>query len=223
VHWATRFKPPPDTIYQPAHFVQSNPSSWHALVRAHPLGTLITLGSDGFPEANEIPFLLTTDAGSPETLFGHVARANPLWHTHPPERDVLVVFKGPQAYVSPGWYATKADHGKVVPTWNYTVVQARGSLRVVDQDPDWLRQRLERLTDPHETHRAQPWVVGDAPELYVSQLMRAIVGFEITINHWCGKWKVSQNQPQANRQGVVAGLQAEGTEEAKALSQQVPI
>jgi transcriptional regulator len=210
-------------MYQPAHFVQSDPSAWHELVRAYPLGTLITLGADGFPEANEIPFFLNTEAGKPETLFGHVARANPLWHAHPPERDVLVVFKGPQAYVSPSWYPTKAEHGKAVPTWNYTVVQARGILRVVDPDPNWLRQRLECLTAQHEAHRAQPWAVGDAPEPYVSQLMRAIVGFEITVNHWCGKWKVSQNQPQVNRQGVVAGLQAEGTEEAKALSQQVPI
>lgn len=209
-------------MYQPTHFVQPDSSEWHRLVRAHPLGTLITQEAEGFPEANEIPFLLDTHHDRPDTLFGHVARANPLWHTHPTHLDVLVVFKGPQAYVSPSWYPTKAEHGKAVPTWNYTVVQARGRLRVVEQDPGWLRQRLERLTAQHESHREHPWAVGDAPELYVAQLMRAIVGFEISVTQWCGKWKASQNQPAANRQGVATALRAEGTEAALAMAQQMP-
>jgi transcriptional regulator len=209
-------------MYQPPHFVQTDPREWHGLVRAHPLGTFITQGSDGLPVADEIPFLLDTEAGDQGMLLGHVARANPLWHTHQQGVDVLVVFKGPQAYVSPGWYPSKAEHGKVVPTWNYTVVQTRGSLRVVNHDPVWLRQLLDRLTATHESHRAHPWVLSDAPEAYVSQLMQAIVGLEITLTQWSGKWKVSQNQPVTNREGVVAGLRAEGSEAAHAVAQLVP-
>ena len=210
-------------MYQPHHFQQHDPGEWYALVRAHPLATCITQGADGFPVADELPFLL--DAQAPNgscQLLGHVARANPLWHTHPAGTDVLLVFKGPQAYVSPSWYATKAAHGKVVPTWNYTVVQARGSLRVIDRNPAELRQLLERLTAAHEGYRPHPWQLSDAPEPYVSQLLQAVVGLEITVSHWTAKWKVSQNQPQPNRAGVVAGLAKEGTAHASALAPLIP-
>lgn len=209
-------------MYQPSHFTKSDPNEWHQLLRTHPLGTFITQGADGFPVADEIPFLLDTPPNSLGMLLGHVARANPLWRTHPQGVDVLVVFKGPQAYVSPSWYATKAEHGKVVPTWNYAVVQARGTLRVVDQDPVWLRQLLEQLTAEHETRLPHPWAVGDAPEPYVSQLLQAVVGLEITLTQWSGKWKVSQNQPLANRMGVVTGLEGEGTEAARAMAHLIP-
>lgn len=195
-------------MYQPQHFNVSEPATLHAALRAHPLGTLVTL-QDGELVADEVPFVLdaTPSAQHPlGVLKAHVARANPLWQRHDAAHKVLVVFKGPQAYVSPSWYATKAQHGKVVPTWNYIVVQASGHLTHKDGDAAWLRAQLDALTDSQEHHRQPPWQVSDAPADYLAQAMRAIVGIEIPIATLVGKWKVSQNQPAANREGVVRGL-----------------
>ena len=209
-------------MYLPSHFAESDVNRLHDLIRAHPLGTLVTLGADGAPAADEVPWLLDSQAGERGTLRGHVARANPLWRTHPAGTEVLVVFKGPQAYVSPNWYATKAEHGKVVPTWNYTVVQARGRLRVVDGDTQWVRQVVDQLTDVHEAIQHRPWRTADAPPDYLSHMLQAVVGLEITLRSLTGKWKHSQNQPAANRAGVVAGLEAQNTAAAHQASRLIP-
>ena len=195
-------------MYQPRHFDVSDTATLHTAMRAHPLATLITL-QGGELVADEVPFFLDATPTSSHplgVLKAHVARANPLWQRHEPSHNVLVVFKGPQAYVSPSWYATKAEHGKVVPTWNYIVVQAGGRLTHKDGDAVWLRAQLDALTLSQEGHRAIPWQVDDAPADYIAQTMRAIVGIEIPIDSLVGKWKVSQNQPAQNREGVVRGL-----------------
>lgn len=195
-------------MYQPKQFAVSESATLHAAMRVHPLGTLVTL-QDGELVADEVPFFLdpTPSADHPNGLLkAHVARANPLWHRHDASKQVLVIFKGPQAYVSPSWYPTKAEHGKVVPTWNYIVVQASGHLMQKDGDPAWLRAQLDALTQSQEGKRPAPWQVSDAPADYIAQTMKAIVGIEISIRSLTGKWKVSQNQPAVNREGVVRGL-----------------
>jgi transcriptional regulator len=195
-------------MYQPKQFEVSEQATLHSALRAHPLGTLVTL-QDGELVADEVPFYLdaTPSAEHPlGVLKAHVARTNPLWQRHDAAHKVLVVFKGPQAYVSPSWYATKAEHGKVVPTWNYIVVQACGHLTHKDGDAAWLRAQLDALTHSQEGLRPTPWAVSDAPVDYIDQTMKAIVGIEIPIDTLAGKWKVSQNQPAANREGVVRGL-----------------
>ena len=209
-------------MYLPAHFAESRPEVLATLVRSHPFGLLVTQSGDGGVDANSIPFVL--DPGSPGTLGvlrGHVGRANPLWQTARGDVDSLVVFQGPQGYVSPAWYPSKAEHGKVVPTWNYVMVQARGKLRAID-DADWLRGFVTRLTERHEGGRDAPWAVSDAPADYVATMLRAIVGIEITLTSLTGKWKVSQNRPAADRAGVVAGLTREDGDPALAREVESP-
>lgn len=196
----------PFLMYLPAHFKQTDPEALHALVRENPLGTLITMDAQGDPVADELPFLLESGFGAHGRLLGHVARANPLWQAHPQEREVLVVFRGPQAYISPNWYPGKAEHGKVVPTWNYSVVQVRGRLRVMAPSSDELLALLRQLTTTHEASQAQPWQMDDAPPDYLAAMLRAVVGLEISVSDWAGKFKLSQNQSVANREGVRAGL-----------------
>lgn len=204
-------------MYLPEHFAESRPQILHAVMRANPLATLVTL-ADGEPVADEIPCLLDAERG---VLRAHVARANPLWRTHPAGRRALAIFRGPQAYVSPGWYASKAEHGRVVPTWNYVVVQATGTLRVID-DAAWLRAQLDELTLAQETHRPSPWAVDQAPADFVAQQLRAIVGIEIALTALNGKWKTSQNRDRADRAGVAAGLAAEGHEPAARMAGLIP-
>ena len=195
-------------MYCPALFREERPEVQHALIRDHPLGLLISHGPSGLL-ANLLPFILKTE-GSPRGLLqAHMARANPQWR----ELDgqaVLVVFRGPDAYVSPSLYATKKETGKVVPTWNYAMVQARGKATIRDQG-DWLTPQLHALTTSQEQSRAEPWAVSDAPPDYVEAQKRAIVGIEIEIAVLEGKWKVSQNQPEANRRSVAAGLSMDDT------------
>lgn len=204
-------------MYLPAHFEEKRAEVLHALVRDEPLGLLVTHGDAGL-QANSVPFLLDAEAGPHGTLRAHVARANPLWRDGA-GREALVVFQGPQAYVSPGWYPAKAEHGKVVPTWNYVMVQARGTLRAID-DPRWLHALVSRLTATHEATQSKPWAVGDAPPDYIETMLRAIVGIEIELTALTGKWKVSQNRSAADRAGVAAAL-ATGGEKTAALAQQV--
>lgn len=190
-------------MYLPSHFEETRPETLHGLIRAHPLGLLVTQGGAG-PQANPLPWLLDTAAGPHGTLRGHVARANPVWR-EADGAEVLAVFQGPQAYVSPGWYPAKAEHGKVVPTWNYTMVQARGRLRAV-QDAAWLHTLVSRLTETHEQGLPRPWAVSDAPRDYLEKMLAAIVGLEVEITALAGKWKVSQNRGAADRAGVAQGL-----------------
>ena len=197
-------------MYLPAHFEESRPEVLHALLRAHPLGLLITQDAAGELAANSIPFVLDPDpAGGPGILRAHVARANPLWHAARADVDSLVVFQGPQAYISPAFYPSKAAHGKVVPTWNYVMVQARGRLRPIE-DAAWLHAFVTRLTDRFEAPRAAPWAVSDAPADYIATTLGAIVGIELVLTALTGKWKVSQNRSAADRAGVAQGLQDAG-------------
>lgn len=209
-------------MYLPSHFEETRSEALHALVRDHPLGTLITQDRRGALQADAIPFVLDASAGGPGVLSGHVARANPLWRETRDDVDALVVFHGAQGYVSPGWYPSKAVHGKAVPTWNYIVVQARGRLRAID-DRKWLRAFVTRLTERHEARQAKPWHVSDAPADYLEKMLGAIVGIEIALTSLVGKWKTSQNRDAADRAGVVAGLNAlalrDADESARALAE----
>ena len=193
-------------MYLPKHFEETRTEVMHTLLRAHPLGLLVTL-SGGELQANSIPFLLDAQRGPQGTLVAHVARANPLWR-EAALTPVLAVFQGPQAYVSPSGYASKAEHGKVVPTWNYVMVQARGRLRAIE-DARELHALVSRLTDTHERPRAAPWAVSDAPADYIEKTLGAIVGIEIPIESLTGKWKVSQNRSAADRDGVARMLEQE--------------
>ena len=195
-------------MYQPQHFREDDPADQHALIRAHPLGLLVTIGSAGL-EANLIPFVMDATAGAHGTLRGHVARPNPQWQQLDPAAEALVVFQGPEAYITPSWYVAKAETGKVVPTWNYAVVQVHGRIRTTD-DPHWLRAQIEALTDQQEGRRVRPWHVSDAPAPYVEAQIRNIVGIEIAIFRIEGKWKASQNRPAQDHAGIVAGLNADG-------------
>jgi len=190
-------------MYLPPHFEPHDAAALHALMREQPLATLVTVGPDG-PTADHVPLEFDADAGAHGTLRGHVARANPLWRIAA-GTPVLAVFHGPQAYVSPSWYPAKAATHRVVPTWNYAVVHAHGVLEAVADAP-WLRALVGRLTDRHEADRPAPWSVDDAPDDYVQQMLRAIVGIRIPIDRLLGKWKVSQNRSPADRLGVADGL-----------------
>jgi transcriptional regulator len=192
----------------PEQFAERDPARLAALVDAHPLGMWVVL-ADGALTINHVPFLLDRAAGPHGTLRGHVARANPVWQSLARASASAVVFQGPDAYVTPSWYATKVEHGRVVPTWNYAVVHAHGAARAIE-DREWLRELVAALTDRHEAGRAAPWRVTDAPADFVDGLFGAIVGVEITIERLVGKWKVSQNRPAADRAGVAAGLRAAG-------------
>ncbi|HMV53163.1 MAG TPA: FMN-binding negative transcriptional regulator [Rhodocyclaceae bacterium] len=203
-------------MYLPRHFEETRTGVLHELIVARPLATLVTLSPRGL-EANSVPLRLRHDGSAFGALVGHVAHSNPFWRDFDASVHALAVFHGPQAYVTPSWYATKRETGKVVPTWNYVEVQARGPMRAVD-DPVWLREMLCELTAQQESDRADPWSVDDAPRDYVDGLLRAIVGIEIPIVQLSGKWKVSQNQPAANRTGVIAGLAARGDTDSRALA-----
>jgi transcriptional regulator len=202
-------------MYQPAHHREDRLDVQHALMRAFPLGTLVTLGPSGLV-ANHIPFLIDPEASKLGTLRAHVARANLQWRDFDPSREALVIFQGAERYITPSWYETKRETGKVVPTWNYAVVHAYGPIRAIE-DQAWLRKQIEDLTRFNEAARAEPWQVTDAPESFVAAMARGIVGIEIEIARIEGKWKVSQNRPAADRRGVVDGLGGE----AGALAQEM--
>lgn len=202
-------------MYLPKHFEETRTEVLHGLIRTHPLGLLVTHGAQGLA-ADPLPWLLDAGDGPQGSLRGHVARANPVWR-EAAGSEVLVVFQGAQAYVSPGWYPAKAEHGKVVPTWNYAMVQARGRLRAVE-DAAWLHALVTRLTDTHEAAMPRPWRVDDAPPDYIGKMLGAIVGLEIEITGLAGKWKVSQNRSAADRDGVAQGLDARGDASARAMA-----
>jgi transcriptional regulator len=207
-------------MYQTTQFEETRIEVMHELMRAFPLATLVTLSPGAGLNANHIPMLVdpAPRADAPfGTLRGHVARANPLWLDFSAEHDALAVFQGPQAYVTPSWYASKQASGKVVPTWNYAVVHAGGPLLVRD-DPGWLLGLVTALTNIHEGGRDKPWQVSDAPQDYVDTMLRQIVGIEIPLKRLSGKWKVSQNRIPADRQGVLTGLRGSEGENAAAVA-----
>ncbi len=210
-------------MYLPPHFAETRPAILHDLIAAHPLGTLVTLGSTGL-DANHLPFEFdpAPTATAPHgTLLAHVARANPLWRDHAGTTEVLAIFQGPQAYITPSWYtSSKPAHGQVVPTWNYCTVHAHGPL-VIHDDPAWLLALVTRLTARHEASRAAPWSVSDAPADFIAKQLAAIVGLEIPVTRLIGKWKVSQNRPAADRAGLVAGLASATTPDAVAMGRLV--
>ena len=209
-------------MYLPTHFAESRPQVLRDFVAAHPLGLLVTQSRAGGIDANSVPFFLDpADDATPGVLRAHVARANPLWKEARDDVDALVVFQGPHGYVSPGWYPSKAEHGKVVPTWNYVMVQARGRLRAIE-DKAWLRDFVGRLTDRHEGGRPAPWAIGDAPADYIETMLGAIVGIEIALTSLVGKWKVTQNRSADDRAGVVEGLLREGGDAALAAEVRAP-
>lgn len=203
-------------MYQPPHFQENRIEVQHGLIRQYPLGLIVTAGAGGLM-ANLVPFLID-DASAPlGVLRCHIARANPQWQELADVPECMVVFQGPQEYVTPSWYTTKRETGKVVPTWNYATVHAWGRPRVI-HEADWLRRQIDALTTMQEKERAAPWAVNDAPADFVSAQIRAIVGVEIPISKIEGKWKVSQNRPESDRVGVVEGIRSEGgSEEMAAL------
>ena len=200
-------------------FQATDPALLQALVQAQPLATLV-IAQAGTLHVNHIPLYLDPARGPHGTLVGHVARANAVWPLLP--QQAVAVFHGPQAYVSPSWYPSKAIDGKQVPTWNYATVHAHGALSAVDDDPERLRTILHTLTQAHESHRAAPWGIADAPADYIDKMLRAIVGIELAVERWEGVWKVSQNRTDTDRAGVVQGLQAEGTAATHAMAALVP-
>jgi transcriptional regulator len=196
-------------MYQPPHFTETDLAVLHALMREAPLATLVRGGGAEPLQADLVPMQVVIRPGGAWHLACHVARANPLWR-EADGHEVLVVFQGTQAYVSPGFYASKAEHGKVVPTWNYATVQVRGRLAAKD-DAAWLHGFLGGLTHAHEAGRPAPWAIDDAPPDYLAATMRAIVGIEIEVLAIEGKFKLSQNRPAADRAGVAAGLQEDAS------------
>ena len=194
-------------MYLPHQFQETRNAALHELIVHHPFATLVTQGAEAL-DADHLPFVLDADSGEHGRLRGHVARANPLWKTVEDNANVLVVFQGPQAYITPSWYPAKREHGRVVPTWNYGVVHAYGRIRFI-QDADWLCRLVGDLTNIHEAEREAPWHVQDAPADYIAKMLRAIVGVEIEITRLVGKWKASQHKPDDERLEIEQGLHEE--------------
>jgi transcriptional regulator len=205
-------------MYQPPHFRQTDTDALFSFIKRNPLGLLITTGSGGLI-ANPLPFIVRrrSDDSGTDCLLAHMARANAQWKAIDAGDEVLVSFMGPDHYITPNWYATKQETGKVVPTWNYQAVQVRGKA-TVHQDASWLMQQLTALTDQQEANVPRPWAVQDAPETFVQAQMRGIVGIELEITAIEGKLKVSQNRNAADYNGVIKGLEAEGTEAARDMA-----
>ena len=202
-------------MFQPAVFCEAREDVLHGAIRAHPLATLVTHEARRI-EADHVPMVLHA-AGDGLILRSHLNAANPLPRSGAEVIDALAVFQGPQAYVSPGWYASKREHGKAVPTWNYVSVHARGRMRIVRGDIDWLTDHLTALAAQHESHREEPWALSDAPEDYTARLMRGIVGVELTVTDLSGVWKMSQNKSGADRAGVADGLLSDARPDVSAL------
>jgi transcriptional regulator len=190
-------------MYNPPHFREDREEVLHDFIRSHPLAALVTVSPEGL-EANHVPLILDAKAG---ILRGHVSRANRIWKESRPE--ALAIFTGPEHYISPSWYPAKQEHGRVVPTWNYTAVHASGTLTFFD-DAARLRATVEELTAIHEASFPLPWKVTDAPSEFVEGLLKAILGFELKITSLEGKWKASQNRSEADRASVVEVLRSLG-------------
>lgn len=197
---------------QPPIFKEDRIDVMQELINTHSFGTLVGL-EDGEISANHFPFILHPELSENGTLRGHISKANPLWKKHDPNTNILVIFQGAHHYISPSWYPSKKEHEKVVPTWNYAVVHARGSLKIIE-DNDWLLAHLNSLTDKNESDYTEPWKVSDAPEKYINGQIKGIVGVEITISELTGKWKMSQNKNVGDKAGILDGLEKADDENA---------
>ncbi|MCY1413800.1 Protease synthase and sporulation protein PAI 2 [compost metagenome] len=207
-------------MYLPSAFRQDDPAEMLRLIAETRLATLVTSGERGL-QASHLPLLLEPGEGEHGTLYGHLARANPQWRELAAGAEALLIFQGPDAYVSPAFYPAKAEHGKVVPTWNYIAVHAYGQAEVIEDAPRLL-DIVSRLTRQHEGEREQPWAVSDAPAEYIEGMLRAIVGFRLPIERLEGKWKLSQNRSQADLQGVRQGLADSAREGERQLAGRIP-
>ena len=201
-------------MYIPSSNAESRPEVLFDFIEANPFGALVTNTSSGL-YATHIPFVCERGIGPNGTLRAHIARAN-RHHREPPTGEALVIFTGPEAYITPSWYPSKREDPRTVPTWNYVAVHVYGALRWIE-DPDYLRRHLEALTHAHEGSRPHPWSVSDAPAQYIEQQMRAIVGLELTITRLEGKWKMSQNRSAEDIDGVVRGLGESPSAEDRAV------
>ncbi len=199
-------------VYVP-HFNQMADPAVTTFLDAVGAAELVTTGPDGYPLATLLPLVHHGDR-----LVLHMARANPHWRAIGPDTPALAVVTGSQAYVSPAWYAAKAEHGRVVPTWNYSSVHLTGRATVHD-DQEWLRDAVTQLTEQHEQHRPDPWSVTDAPAAYLDKQLRAIVGIELVIERVEAKAKLSQNRSAEDRSGVVGGLEREGGPESQSVAE----
>lgn len=204
-------------LYTPRHFREDRTDVLHGAIRDFPMAQLVTFGETGL-ESTPLPLLLDLADGGQGALLGHVARANPQWKTADRSVEALAIFSGPDAYISPGWYETKRQTGKVVPTWNYVTIQVRGRISFVEE-PQELLEIVRRLTELHENGRDAPWAVADAPADFIASQLRAIVGLRLEITEITGKWKMSQNRSEADRAGVIEGLRAEGAPAADAVAE----
>jgi transcriptional regulator len=203
-------------MYLPKHFSERDPARLRSLIQRYPLGSLVTATESGL-DANHLPFVFAETGSTAGTLHGHIARANPLWREGVRGAAALVIFQGPNSFISPSWYPSERENARAVPTWNYAVVHVHGVLRFVD-DPAWVRSHVEALTREHEGKRDPSWAVTDAPADFVEQMVAAVVGIEISITELVGKWKVSQNRSISDRVGVVEALEHEATPSGAAIA-----
>ncbi|MGO4572989.1 FMN-binding negative transcriptional regulator [Microvirga sp. 2TAF3] len=206
-------------MYQPPHFREERLEVQHDFIRSHPLGMLVTMGGSGLT-ANPVPFLLDASASPHGILKAHLSRANPQWRDFDPAQEALAIFQGVDAYITPSWYETKRETGKVVPTWNYAVVQVYGRMTVID-DPEWVMGQIAELTALQEASHPEPWAVSDAPPPFIAAQLKGIVGIAIEITRIEGKWKVSQNRSEADRKGVSEGLRRSAEEASQKMAELV--
>jgi transcriptional regulator len=202
-------------VYTPKFNEETRLDILHGLIRSQPFATLVTMGRSGLI-ATHLPVVLLPGEGTPDILRGHISRANPQWREFDQSIEALAIFAGPQHYITPNWYPEKAEDGKVVPTWNYAVVHAYGTIRVIE-DPAWLLTHLKSLTTQHEAASPRPWAVTDAPEDYIASQIRGIVGLEIPVRRLEGKWKVSQNKSDRTKESIEHGLEGLGTPASLAM------
>lgn len=207
-------------MYTPPAFREDDPGVLHQIMREARLSTLVTATEQGLM-ATPLPLILDENEGEHGTLYAHLARANLQWNT-PITGEALVIFSGPDAYITPSWYATKQEHGKVVPTWNYAAVHAYGPIEFFE-DEQRLHDAVTRLTNFYEQPREKPWAVIDAPDNYIRSQLKGIVGLRLPIARIEGKRKMSQNQPEANRDGVAAGLAQSPRDDERTVSTMIPI
>lgn len=207
-------------MYLPTAFRQKDTTEMLRLIAETRLATLVTAGAQGL-QATHLPLILAAGEGEHGTLYGHLARGNPQWRELAAGTPALVIFQGPDAYVSPAFYPAKAEHGKVVPTWNYIAVHAHGTAETIEDAPRLL-DIVTRLTRLHEQDRAQPWAVSDAPEDYIAGMLRAIVGLRLPIERLEGKWKLSQNRSPEDIEGVRQGLAESPYPGERQLAERIP-